>query len=242
MAAAQLLIAAMLAAAVGVASPILGLAGGTLLTPLLILAGLEPHVAVAAGYAAALAGGLGGAAHLAREGLIDERLYARLAPPAVLGAALGAYASLGISPRLLQALIAASLAASAALLYAKPRIPPSAATAAALAAGLLAGATGKGGGSLYTPIAAALARDSRIAATTSRLLAATTAAAAAAAYTAIITAHPHLILAVAASAYTGSEAGSRLLTRITPARHKTLTATAYTTLSAIIAARTALHD
>ena len=105
----ELALAAVGSFVAGYVGSMLGLVLGTLRLPLLVwLAGSSVAAAgtnIAISAAAAASGSVGHA----REGRVDWRLVAWMAPPSVAGAVLGALVADDVSERLLQALIAAVL-------------------------------------------------------------------------------------------------------------------------------------
>ncbi len=227
--------------AAGLVASLLGIAGGTILAPLLLAAGFETRFALAAGFAAAVAGGTAGSLHLYTRGVLSER-SARLALYAALGSLAGALLSLRLPPRMIYALVAFSLAASTLMLVQRdpPRLPPSLVRLALIAAGVVAGATGKGGGSLYIPIYAALEEDSRRAAASARLTAALAALTGLLAYAPLLVQQLYSLLLIAAAAYAGGSIGSRLLPRMQPDVHRLLAALGYTLLAVALLVRAAV--
>ncbi len=226
--------------ATGLMAALLGLAGGTILTPILLAAGYEPRFALAAGFAAAVAGGSAGTLYLYTRGVLPARSV-RLSLYAITGSLIGALLSLQLPPRVVYALVASSLAVSAVMLVhrARPRLPQSLLRPSLLAAGIIAGATGKGGGSLYLPIYALIENDSRRAASAARLTASLAALAGLTVYAPIMAKHLAVIALVSASTYLGGSLGSRLVARARPALHRRLAVACYTILALLLALRAA---
>ena len=138
----------------------LGPVHGTLRLPLILLAagsataGAGTNIAISAAAAGAGAGGL----RHAREGRVDWRIVAWMAPPSVVGAVAGSLASPHISHRLLYGVIAAALLWSAIDLAfrpikPRPRAKPRLAAAAVYGAGIgaVGGAIGVILGTLRMP-------------------------------------------------------------------------------------------
>lgn len=134
----------------------LGLVLGTLRLPLILLAAGNPAAAAGTNIAiSAAAAGAGGLRH-AREGRVDWRIVAWMAPPSVVGAVAGSLASPHISHRLLYGVIAAALLWSAIDLAfrpikPRPRAKPRLAAAAVYGAGAIGGAIGVILGTLRMP-------------------------------------------------------------------------------------------
>ncbi len=136
----------------------LGLVLGTLRLPLILLAAGSPTAGAGTNIAiSAAAAGAGGLRHV-REGRVDWRVVAWMAPPSVVGAVVGSLAAGHISHRLLYAVIAAVLAWSAVDLAfrpvkPRPRAKPRLAVAAAFGVviGAIGGAVGVILGTLRMP-------------------------------------------------------------------------------------------
>ena len=136
----------------------LGLVLGTLRLPLILLAAGSPTAGAGTNIAiSAAAAGAGGLRH-AREGRVDWRIVAWMAPPSVVGAVAGSLASPHISHRLLYVVIAAALLWSAIDLAfrpikPRPRAKPRLAAAAVYGAGIgaIGGAIGVILGTLRMP-------------------------------------------------------------------------------------------
>ena len=136
----------------------MGLVLGTLRLPALILTAGNPAAAAGTNIAISAAAAAAGGWRHAREGRVDWRVVAWMAPPSVVGAVAGALAAGRVSERLLFALIAAVLAWSSFDLIlgpargprrAAPRLWP--ASVAGLAIGLVGGAIGVILGTLRMP-------------------------------------------------------------------------------------------
>lgn len=131
---------------------------GTLRLPALLIAAGSPAAAAGTNIAiSAAAAASGGWVH-AREGRVDWRIVAWMAPPSVVGSVVGALAGASVPERALFALIAAVLAWNGLQLLvrtvrARPRGRPRAwpAAVAGLAIGLLGGAIGVILGTLRMP-------------------------------------------------------------------------------------------
>lgn len=95
--------------AAGYVGSMLGLVLGTLRLPLLVWLAGSPLAAAGTNIAISAAAAASGSVRHAREGRVDWRLVAWMAPPSVLGAVLGALLAGDVSERALQAAIAAVL-------------------------------------------------------------------------------------------------------------------------------------
>ena len=131
---------------------------GTLRLPALVLAAGNPAAAAGTNIAISAAAAASGGWRHAREGRVDWRVVAWMAPPSVVGAVAGALAAGSVSERLLYAAIAVVLAWNALDLIARPvRGQPRAqprlwpAAGAGLVIGLVGGAIGVILGTLRMP-------------------------------------------------------------------------------------------
>ena len=107
----------------GYAGSMLGLVLGTLRLPLFVWLAGSPLAAAGTNIAISAAAAAAGSIRHAREGRVDWRLVAWMAPPSVLGAVLGALVADDVSERLLQALIAVVLLWSGVDLALRPVRP-----------------------------------------------------------------------------------------------------------------------
>lgn len=107
----------------GYVGSMLGLVLGTLRLPLLVWLAGSPLAAAGTNIAISAASAAAGSVRHTREGRVDWRLVAWMAPPSVLGAVLGALLADDVSERLLQALIAVVLLWSGADLALRPVHP-----------------------------------------------------------------------------------------------------------------------
>jgi uncharacterized membrane protein YfcA len=136
----------------------LGLVLGTLRLPLIVWLAGSPLAAAGTNIAISAAAAASGSVRHAREGRVDWRLVAWMAPPSIAGAVLGAIFADEVSERLLQVLIAAVLLWSGVDLALRPvrpqlrhrlRLWP--AVAGGLGIGALGGAVGVILGTLRMP-------------------------------------------------------------------------------------------
>jgi uncharacterized protein len=144
--------------AAGYVGSMLGLVLGTLRLPLIVWLAGSPLAAAGTNIAISAAAAASGSVQHAREGRVDWRLVAWMAPPSIAGAVLGAIFADEVSERLLQALIAAVLLWSGVDLALRPvrpqlrhrlRLWP--AVAGGLGIGALGGAVGVILGTLRMP-------------------------------------------------------------------------------------------
>jgi uncharacterized membrane protein YfcA len=142
----------------GYVGSMLGLVLGTLRLPLIVWLAGSPLAAAGTNIAISAAAAASGSVRHAREGRVDWRLVAWMAPPSIAGAVLGAIFADEVSERLLQVLIAAVLLWSGVDLALRPvrpqlrhrlRLWP--AVAGGLGIGALGGAVGVILGTLRMP-------------------------------------------------------------------------------------------
>jgi uncharacterized membrane protein YfcA len=119
----ELALAAVGSFVAGYAGSMLGLVLGTLRLPLFVWLAGSPLAAAGTNIAISAAAAASGSVRHAREGRVDWRLVAWMAPPSVLGAILGAVFAEDVSERLLQALIAVVLLWSGVDLAVRPVRP-----------------------------------------------------------------------------------------------------------------------
>jgi hypothetical protein len=136
----------------------LGLVLGTLRLPLIVLASGSPLAAAGTNIAISAAAAASGSARHIREGRVDWRIVAWMAPPSVAGAVVGALLADDVPERLLYALIAAVLVWSGIDLALRPivarererpRIAPAVVAGAVI--GAIGGAVGVILGTLRMP-------------------------------------------------------------------------------------------
>ncbi len=123
----------------------LGLVLGTLRLPLIVLASGSPLAAAGTNIAISAAAAAAGSVRHVREGRVDWRVVAWMAPPSIVGAVVGALIADDVSERLLYAVIAAVLVWSGidlALRPIKPRTRERPRLAPAVVAGAAIGAIG----------------------------------------------------------------------------------------------------
>jgi uncharacterized protein len=107
----------------GYVGSMLGLVLGTLRLPLIVWLTGSPLAAAGTNIAISAAAAAAGSVRHAREGRVDWKLVAWMAPPSIVGAVLGATFADEVSERLLQALIAAVLLWSGVDLALRPVRP-----------------------------------------------------------------------------------------------------------------------
>ena len=141
----ELALAAVGSFVAGYVGSLLGLVLGTLRLPLLVWLAGSPLAAAGTNIAISAAAAGAGSVRHAREGRVDWRLVAWMAPPSVLGAVLGALLADDVSERLLHAMIAVVLLWSGvdlALRPVRPRVRERLRLWPAVAGGLGIGALG----------------------------------------------------------------------------------------------------
>ena len=210
-----------------------GIGGGAIMTPLLILGGVEPHRAAAASLFAIMGTSLGGITRLLRAGLVVLHVGVSLALTALVAAALGAAIAARLPARIMEIVIGLALYLAAAMTVYKPRLSRG---RLGFILGILfifigtlfSAMAGKGGGSFAVPIlVSVIGLDTRRAAATSRLVI----LASAATSTVVYALHGYLDLTLAIpliiGTYTGSSIAARRLHRMSEESHKKLAITVY---------------
>lgn len=215
----------------GFVASLLGIGGGAIIVPLLVLAGVDIKVASPASLVAILGTSLGGLRFLYKRGLVNVRLALVLETATTLGAALGVYLYGVASSRALLSLFGLALYLSAAGMYARMRAsqassgswswPGSARLAAALGAsmgaGLLSALLGIGGGVIKVPVLVLiLGLPIKAAVSTSKLMVGITALVGVVGHTLRGDIDWGLAVPLAAGTYIGASLGSRVLVRARP--------------------------
>jgi len=234
----------------GAIGSLIGIGGGSLTTPALILAGIPPHEAVTASLTAIMGTTMGGLIHLYRKHLVEVKTAAILETASTIGAYIGATTALHLPPKTIILVIAATLTASAILYNTvkaeEKRKPPLGtktswitAWLASLTAGLISATAGIGGGVIKAPILVLiLGLDVKTAAATSKLMVGITAATGAAVYTAAGKLNPAIAAPLTIGTFTGAEIGARILTRMKPKRAKQTASILYATLATLLIIKT----
>lgn len=156
---------ALSAGACAVASMV-GLAGGLIITPVLMLMGMPPPVAASAGLAATLSSSASSAAAYARQKRIDYRMAIRLGALATPGTILGAIVLADADSGMFGILFAAVLAASAAYIFLRSKLGGGGisnarlvmvlSASASFMAGIISSFFGIGGGVVFVPLLVAV--------------------------------------------------------------------------------------
>lgn len=227
----------------GFMGTLLGIGGGSLTTPLLILYGVQPHQAVAASLVAVMGTSLGGIYHLFRHRLVRVGLTIFLETASISGAVLGAYLAVQLPAKTITLVVATALLISAILFATtsieKSRKPPFGAVKShavawfmSLAAGFLSATAGIGGGILKAPmLVLILGLSLKSALATSKLMVGITAATGALVYG--LAGHMDLTIAIPLTigTYVGASVGARVLTRLKAKHTKIIAVVAYTILA-----------
>ncbi|MBI1658673.1 MAG: sulfite exporter TauE/SafE family protein [Thaumarchaeota archaeon] len=156
---------ALSAGACAVASMV-GLAGGLIITPVLMLMGMPPPVAASAGLAATLSSSASSAAAYARQKRIDYRMAIRLGALATPGTILGAVVLADAESGMFGILFAAVLAGSAAYIFLRSKLGGGGisnarlvmvlSASASFMAGIISSFFGIGGGVIFVPLLVAV--------------------------------------------------------------------------------------
>jgi len=212
--------------AAGFVGTLLGIGGGAVMVPVLVLAGVPVGVAAPASLVAILGTSAGGLRRLARRGLVDWRLALFLESASVTGAAVGVYLHGVLPEAALRLLLAVVLGFSALgmmledrLAGVKPRAggrPGPARLAAAwlvsLVAGTFSALLGIGGGVLKVPVLVfVVGLPLRVALATSKLMVGVTASAGVVGYALSGGIYWPLALSLLAGTYLGASLSSRIL-------------------------------
>ncbi|OYT48028.1 MAG: hypothetical protein B6U85_03710 [Desulfurococcales archaeon ex4484_42] len=210
----------------GFVGSLLGIGGGSLTTPTLILYGVEAHRAVAASLVAILGTSLGGIFHLYKRGLVRVKTAFILESASITGAFIGASLAIRLPSNIVALIVASALILSAILFVIIPvekerksklglRKPYIVAWVISLAAGFLSATAGIGGGIVKTPVLTLiLGLSVKSAVSTSKLMVGITAGTGAITYG--ISGHidPYIAVPLVIGTYTGAWVGARVLTRI----------------------------
>ncbi len=238
----------------GFIASLLGIGGGTVIVPLLVLAGVPIKRAVPASLVAILGTSLGGLFYLARRGLVEYRTALTLETATTLGAALGVWAFGHLGSRGLTVVFAAALILSAWGLWLRRRLPEpgpyrwpprasrlASALLASAGAGLLSALLGIGGGVVKVPILILiLGMPIKQAVSTSKLMVGITAAVGVAGHALEGRIDWLLAIPLALGTYAGATASSRLLVRL-PSRAIYYIAVTYYIVMASYMTLRALH-
>ena len=222
----ELVVAALVGLVAGFLGTLLGIGGGTLMVPLMVLAGVDARVAVPASLVAIMGTSLGGLQYLLAKGFVRVKLAFILEAASITGALLGVM----IFGRLTSGEIVASLGVALVIigvvfllrhrLLERGASRPSAARlfvslAASLAAGVASATLGIGGGVVKVPILVlALGLPVKVAVSTSKLMVGVTALAGVIGHGVLGRVDWPLALSLLAGTYTGGTLASRLLPRL----------------------------
>lgn len=229
----------MLGLCAGLIGGLAGIGGGAIMTPLMIIAGIEPHHAAAASLFAILGTSLGGLLRLIRARLVVVRVGLLLAATAFVAAALGASIAARLPPRIMEVVIGVAMYVAALSTIYKPRVARGRAglilgVLFIFAGTVLSAMAGKGGGSFAVPVlVSVVGLDTRRAAATSRLVI----LASAATSTFVYALHGYLNLGLALplilGTYIGSSIAARRLHEVSEESHKRLAVTVYVVMGTL---------
>ncbi len=245
----EALVLTLLGLAAGFIGTLLGIGGGSLVSPMLIVLGVESHLAVSSSLAAVVGTGVGGLHRFLREHLVRVKLAILLEVVTACGAILGSSIAIRLSgwQVSLAVSIALSIAGTTILLQPSKSMSGKApniqrvlfALPPCFAAGMLSAMTGIGGGVVKMPILLAiLGLDIKQALATSKMMILITALTGLANYIAHKTFDLSIAIPLAIGAFVGASLSAKLVTSL---EHKTLRRIAsllYYTLSAIALIKT----
>ncbi len=234
----------------GFVGSLLGIGGGSLTTPTLILYGVEAHKAVAASLVAILGTSLGGISHLYKRGLVRVKTAFILESASITGAFTGATLAIRLPSSIVAIVVASALVLSAILFTIIPvekerrtklglKKSYVIAWAVSLAAGFLSATAGIGGGVIKTPVLTLiLGLSVKSAVSTSKLMVGITAGTGAITYG--ISGHidPYIAIPLVIGTYTGAWTGARVLTRIKARKVRIIAILMYILLATSILLRT----
>lgn len=139
-----------------------GLGGGLIITPVLVLAGLPPPVAASSSLAATLSNAVTSSAVYAKQGRIDYRQALKLGMLAIPGSVLGAVVSADADIALFSMLLGTALLLASIYVFIKPRLGRHTTSnsvtvlvlsvTASFFAGVISSFFGIGGGIIFVPI------------------------------------------------------------------------------------------
>ena len=214
----------------GFLGTLLGIGGGSVMVPLLVLAGVDIKRAVPASLVAILGTSLGGLRRLYRRGLVDPRMAVFLETASILGAVVGVEVLGRLESRVLTLLLGLVLVVSAASFTAPERIRPGGGWGSSiempfwrlglgwlvsLAAGLVSAVFGIGGGVLKVPLLVlVLGFDVHAAVATSKLMVGVTALTGVVGHALAGRVDPTLSLLLLAGTYTGATVSARVLLQL----------------------------
>ncbi len=228
--------------AAGFLGSLIGIGGGAVMVPLLVLLGVPVKVAAPASLLAILGTSLGGLRVLLRRGMVRWRLALLLETASGLGAVLGVYLH-GVAPEaVLRLLLGGLLLASAPAVVSRAEAPDRGpggwrgsgaarlvlAWLVSLSAGVVSALLGVGGGVLKVPmLVLVLGLGVKEAVATSKLMVGITALVGVVGYLVSGSLYVPLGLALLAGTYTGAVVSSRLLVAMRPRRVAVIAASYY---------------
>ncbi|RLG88671.1 MAG: hypothetical protein DRO18_00900 [Thermoprotei archaeon] len=227
----------------GFMGSLLGIGGGSLTTPILILSGVEPHKAVASSLVAILGTSTGGIHHLYRRGLVKLKVASILESASVSGALLGALLTIRLPSTYVALIVAVALIISSTLFALIPievrrkpllglRYAYVLSLTISFCAGFISASAGIGGGVVKMPtLILVLGMGVKEAVATSKLMVGITAGTGALIYG--IAGHIDLfiVLPLTLGTYLGAWSGAKFLVRIKARYVRLIAIIAYIILS-----------
>ncbi len=240
----------------GFVGTLLGIGGGAIMVPVMVLLGVPVSVAAPASLVAILGTSAGGLRRLFRRGLVDWRLAAFLETASGLGAALGVYLQGMLPEWVLRLLLGVVLLASAAGMVLQGRLGNSegagggaglvkvsvprlaAAWAVSLLAGIVSALLGVGGGIIKVPVLVfVVGLPLRVALSTSKLMVGITASVGVVGYAVGGRIYWPLAISLLAGTYLGATGASRLLVSLREKVLRVIAASYYVVMGFVLVLR-----
>ncbi len=227
----------------GFVGTLLGIGGGSIVSPVLIALGVQPHQAVSASLTAVVGTGLGGLPDFLRRRLVRIRLALTLEALSMMGAVVGGLVAIKLPGRVIVAAIAAALATAGTITILHERFRfrrrnLAAALAGSFTAGMVSAITGIGGGVIKVPLLlTVLSLGLRETLATSKLMVLITATTGLTVYVVQGVYRLELALPLAVGSYVGATLGARLVIGLEKRKLKMIAATLYYVMSILTLAR-----
>ncbi len=235
-------ILAMLGFVAGAVGTLMGIGGGSIVSPTLIALGIEPHYAVSSSLATVVGTSLGGLIKFFKKRLVKVKIALILEAATMIGAVLGGCIALKLPSTVVAMIVALVLAMAGTITLLQEHIKPcrrlSIAVPLSMVAGIVSAMSGIGGGVIKMPIMLAiLGLDLRAALATSKMMVGITAATGLSTYLAQGVFDPYLALPLAVGSYLGASMTARLVTELEKQKLRKVAASLYYAMSILTFAR-----